>query len=152
MEKTSAGSKITLGDAVEGHIEPNRWYEIKIEVAGGRIKCYLDGALIHNLAVPAAAGPAKFAASCVKDTATGDVILKLVNLTAETVPSQINLSGIEQINPAAEGVVLTGDPREVNSFARPSSILPRSEKVAVGKSFPYSAPPHSLSVIRMKTK
>lgn len=152
VEKTSDGSKITLGDAVEGRIEPNRWYEIKIEVSAGRIKCFLDGALVHNLAEPTAAGPAKLAASCVKDTATGDVILKLVNLTAETVPSQINLSGMGQINPAAAAVVLTGNLREVNSFARPSSILPRSEKVAVGKSFPYSAPPHSLSVIRMKTK
>ena len=37
-----------LERAVRGRIETDRWYDIKIELAGNRIRCYLDGELIHD--------------------------------------------------------------------------------------------------------
>jgi alpha-L-arabinofuranosidase len=152
VEKTLNGSKTTLGDPAAGTIALNRWYEIKIDVRGGRIMCYLDGVLIHNVADACTAGPARLAASCVKDTATGDVILKLVNVTDESVRNQIRLPGIGQLNPAARSVVLSGDLAAVNSFANPLGIVPQTGSVVVGDSFSYTAPPHSLTVIRMKTR
>ncbi len=36
------------GQGVPGRIETGRWYDIRIETAGGRIRCYLDGKLIHD--------------------------------------------------------------------------------------------------------
>ena len=33
---------------VPGHIENNRWYDIRIEIKGASVKCYLDGKLIHD--------------------------------------------------------------------------------------------------------
>ena len=38
--------------AVNGKIENNRWYDIRIETAGGHIKCYLDNKLIHDVDPP----------------------------------------------------------------------------------------------------
>ena len=32
-----------------GSIETGRWYDIRVEVKGSNIKCYLDGKLIHDL-------------------------------------------------------------------------------------------------------
>ena len=34
---------------VPGSIETDRWYDIRIEVKGSAIKCYLDGKLIHDV-------------------------------------------------------------------------------------------------------
>ena len=33
---------------VPGRIETGRWYDIRIEVQGAHIRCYLDGKLIHD--------------------------------------------------------------------------------------------------------
>ena len=36
-----------------GSIETGRWYDIRIELTGKNIKCYLDGKLIHDVTPPA---------------------------------------------------------------------------------------------------
>jgi len=135
-------------------VELNRWYDIKIAVSGGRIKCYLNGVLIHDLmeAGGTARGTAGIMASCVKDTKTGDVIVKLVNVTAETAPSQIQLSGIGQLQPTARRTILTGDPRAKDTFQNPTNVIPVTDKVNVGKSFTTDLPAHSLTVMRIKTR
>jgi len=149
VERTSSNSKSTLGAAVDGSIEPNRWYDIKIAVGSGRIKCYLDGVMIHDL--PDEAAPTSLAASCVKDTATGDLILKLVNVAAEPLRSQINLAGVRQLNSNAVRTVVSGDPRAENNFRSPTTVLPTSAGFTVGNTFVSDLPAHSLTVIRMKT-
>jgi alpha-L-arabinofuranosidase len=137
---------------VPGSIEPNRWYDLKIEVAGARFKCYLDGVLIHDLTDHDRIALPGLAASCVADTQTGDVIVKLVNTTLAAVPAQVNLAGLGPVNPAAVKTVLTGDPRAEDSFARPQNILPVSAPFAVSNSFACDAPASSLTVIRLKTR
>ncbi len=38
-----------LPDArVNGRIETGRWYDIKVEIEGPRVRCYLDGKLVHD--------------------------------------------------------------------------------------------------------
>jgi hypothetical protein len=46
MEKTVRGHRSPIGPEVRGRIETNRWYDIRIEVQGGRIQCHLDGQLL----------------------------------------------------------------------------------------------------------
>ena len=46
MEKTVRGLRSPIGPEVRGRIETNRWYDIRIEVEGGSIKCLLDGQLL----------------------------------------------------------------------------------------------------------
>ena len=63
-------------DPKPGKIETGRWYDIRIELSGGRIRCYFDGKLIHDIAHPVFK-PLYAVASRVD--ATGDVVLKMVN-------------------------------------------------------------------------
>jgi alpha-L-arabinofuranosidase len=42
-----------VSEAVPGRIEIGRWYDIRIELKGGNIKCYLDGKLVHDVNHPA---------------------------------------------------------------------------------------------------
>ncbi len=41
-----------FADGVPGHIETNRWYDIRIDLSDTGIKCYLDDKLIHDVPYP----------------------------------------------------------------------------------------------------
>jgi len=40
-------------DGKPGFIETGRWYDIRVQVKGTCIKCWLDGKLIHNFKIRA---------------------------------------------------------------------------------------------------
>jgi alpha-L-arabinofuranosidase len=152
VEKTSNGSKTTVGDAVAGSIELNRWYEIKIAIAAGHIKCYLDGVLKQDIVDDGVDGSASVVASCVKDSKTGDIIIKLVNLMAETVSSQVSLVGIGQLRTVVKQTVLTGDLGAENTLQSPTTVVPASAEFKAVENFTSKLPAHSLTILRMKTE
>jgi alpha-L-arabinofuranosidase len=82
-------------------------------------------------------------ASCVKHAKTGDIILKLVNVTASATRVPVELAG--SVKPSATRTILAGDPDALDT-------LPVTSDFTVGNSFAYDAPAHSITVIRMKTK
>ena len=86
----------------------------------------------------------RIASSIVRDSKTGDLIVKLVNLLPATVHSQLNLP--EDVkDKQAKAIVLSGDPDDRN--AKPvEKALTASEKLA------YTLPPYSFSVIRFSAK
>jgi len=92
------------------------------------------------------------ASSCVQDSKTGDVILKLVNYNETTKPMKINLGKFGKIATEGEQTVLAGSPDAENTFANTKNIVPTSSVVKIKKSFDYSSPAMSLTVIRIKTK
>ncbi len=99
-----------------------------------------------------AAPTVPLAVSCVQDSATGDVLLKLVNANPAVAAVQVELPSLGPIDPVGTCLVLAGDPDAVNTTENPSSVVPQTASLAVGKSFHYEAPAYSLAVIRMKTR
>jgi len=93
-----------------------------------------------------------FASSCVKDSRTGDIILKLVNGSSNAIPAQVKLAQLGPIQPQATRVVLSGDPAGFNSLKHPDAIVPATTEFTAGESFACTAPPNSLTVIRMKAR
>lgn len=89
-------------------------------------------------------------ASCVQDSATGDIILKIVNDGAASVKVQASLSQFGSFNKQAQLTVLSGKPDAKNSIEKPDLIVPLSATFKVSKVTEYVAPPYSLSVIRIK--
>ncbi len=151
VERGVTGARNLVGKAVPGRIESNRWYDIKIESNGQRVRFYLDGVLIHDIAagLEAAANPA-FAASCVKDSASGAIILKLVNGAGTPKPVRVELAGVKKLPATAEATVLGGlDPMAVNDYGSPRTVLPRTSRLPIGPAFGYEAPANSLIVIRI---
>jgi alpha-L-arabinofuranosidase len=155
IEKRRNGAATLVGARVPGRIETNRWYDIKIVVTpqqkDTRIQCYLDGQLIHDVVDAGQSLTDTLVASSVRDTKSGDIILKLVNPSALAMETKIDLAGVGSLQPMATRTVLTGDPRGVNDPRNPRNIVPQTATMPVGKSFDYSAEPHSFTVIRMKT-
>jgi predicted RNA-binding Zn-ribbon protein involved in translation (DUF1610 family) len=48
LEDCVAGTKSHLGNSVSGRIETGRWYDVRVELSGSSIRCYLDAALIQS--------------------------------------------------------------------------------------------------------
>jgi alpha-L-arabinofuranosidase len=92
------------------------------------------------------------AASCVQDSKTGDIILKLVNAGNKSGRVKIDLKNFKKINPTAVKTEISGGADAANSFEADPVIVPSTSDLKVTKSFDYSVPPISLTVIRIKTK
>jgi alpha-L-arabinofuranosidase len=92
------------------------------------------------------------AASCVQDSKTGDIILKLVNTGPDTKAMKINLAGFKGAFSIGQQTLLTGPADAENTFENPNAVRSIDSTIKVGKVFSYAAPPVSLTVIRVKTK
>jgi DNA-directed RNA polymerase subunit RPC12/RpoP len=53
IENCVSGNKSTLGDAVAGKIETGKWYDLRVELSGPHIRCYLNNALVQDATYPA---------------------------------------------------------------------------------------------------
>ncbi|MDD3323036.1 MAG: alpha-L-arabinofuranosidase C-terminal domain-containing protein [Paludibacter sp.] len=90
--------------------------------------------------------------SCVRDSKTGDVILKLVNCSKNEHKLQIDLSQFKQIGTKAILTTLTGTADAKNSFEEPNKVIPVTSDFKVGKNFNFTTHPMSMTVIRVKMK
>jgi alpha-N-arabinofuranosidase len=92
------------------------------------------------------------AVSCVRDSKSGAVILKLVNLGTAAQSLQVRLSGGKQIAPTAMKTVLAADSAAVNALGKPAVVLPQAARIPVGETFACEVPAHSLTVIRLEPR
>lgn len=92
------------------------------------------------------------AASCVQDSKTGDIILKMVNTDSVSVKTKVNLKAFRNIRPQASLILLKGNKEDRNTREQPTNIIPAEQPFHAGKSFEYELPAYSLSVIRIRTR
>lgn len=92
------------------------------------------------------------AVSCVRDSKTGDIILKLVNAGDELKTLKIDLSIFRKLDKEAEKTILTGDAEAENNFENPENIIPSTSKLKIKSNFEYQAPAQSLTVLRVEHK
>ncbi len=109
----------------------------------------------HYLPTTVDFAPTKqLAASCVQDSDSGDLILKLVSRADTPVPAQIELATALEVEPEATSTTISGEPLDENnySFWHSHITTPETTKLEVARSFTYDLPPYSVSVIRIKTR
>jgi alpha-L-arabinofuranosidase len=94
------------------------------------------------------------AVSCVRDSTSGDIILKLVSRADVSVEARIRLNEVGGIEPAAACTVLSGAPNDENSYSfwHTFVLTPQTTTLTVAEQFSYEVPAHSLSVIRIKSQ
>ncbi|MCA9263386.1 MAG: hypothetical protein KDA60_06035 [Planctomycetales bacterium] len=146
LEKTAGGAKTPIGPAVSGRIEYDRWYEVKVVVQGKQIECFLDGKSLLSFEDDSPV----LAASTIRDTKSGDLILKIASQSDTPLKTQIDLSALGLSKSQARRIVLTGDPLAVNRFGREPEVLPQESTIDVSPVFEYTVPAHSFSVIRIR--
>jgi alpha-L-arabinofuranosidase len=128
-------------------IETNRWYDITLEVGRDKADCYLDGKLLMSYTeIP------RVATIAGRDEKTGDIIIKMVNASAEPYATTINLNATKEPAGTAELITLSADsPEAENSLTEPVKYIPRESKITgVKKSFEMVFAPYSVSVLRIK--
>jgi alpha-L-arabinofuranosidase len=135
-------------DHVRGSIETGRWYDIKIELHGGKVKAFLDGELVHEsdskpvAAVYAAAG---------RDKLAGELVLQLINPFSERMSVNVKLNGAGKLGSKAKVITLTDpNPDAENSFDNPDVVAPQTSQFSgVAPEFSYTLSPYSLTTFRI---
>jgi len=138
---------------VPGSIETGRWYDVKIELKGAKLDCYLDGKLVQSAEVLPPQVQCLYA-SAVRDEKAGEVILKVVNPGDDPCMTGIQLSGVAGIAPEIMAIVLTGAGLGAeNSFEHPLAVAPVESRFNVsGPRFDHRFPQHSMTVLRIKAR
>lgn len=95
-------------------------------------------------------GGAPLAASAVRDSRSGDLIIKIVNGGDTPQPLAIRLAGAVPLPATAERIVFGGaPPATVNADGAPPAVVPRAETVPLSAAFDYEAPACSLTIFRL---
>jgi alpha-L-arabinofuranosidase len=146
LESSFSGA---LAPAVAGAVDTGRWYEVKIEVEGRQVRCYLDGKQIHDVQLPDNLGLSLYAAA--GRAASGDIFIRLINTLAMKQNVSINLAGDQGDRYSATATQLTAnDLDEENSLAEPTKISPHpSSRMSVGSEFQYEVEGNSFTVLKL---
>jgi alpha-L-arabinofuranosidase len=139
-------------DGKEGRVETGRWYDVRLELKGQRIKCWLDDRLMHDY--EGTSNPTRIVyASATRDEKNNDLILKVVNTAATPTEVELNLNGAAKLAGPAQAVVLSSDsPRDENSIDEPTKVSPKTTTLNPdGPKFTHAFPGNSLTVLRIAT-
>jgi alpha-L-arabinofuranosidase len=144
-------NQAVVGRWVPGRIETDRWYDIKVEVKGMNIRCFLDGALVHEVTARA---PEKFHAVSGIDEATGDLIVKAINPGNEAFKTTVEISGAPNLGREAQLTVLTAEEMLANnSLDNPKQVVPtKSVLPNVSNMFEHTFPARSFTILRVKSR
>ena len=150
LEQCTDGGKSMLGLQVPGRIETGHWYDIRVQFSEERIRCYLDGKLIHDVSL--AEEPLFAVASRVQ--ASGEIILKVVNVSRVAQDADVELRGVQEVEPAAKAIVLTSaNPADENSLTEPTRVAPVSQAIdGAGTKFRHTFPAHSVTIVRLMAR
>ena len=135
-------------DRVPGKIETGRWYDIKIELQGARIRCWLDDQLVHD--IKNADLKSMYAVAGLKRD-TREIILKVINAGEQPQETVLDLQGAGQLADTAQAITLAGARDDENTFDASNKISPKVSIISGVKAhFNYIFPPSSVTVLRLK--
>jgi alpha-L-arabinofuranosidase len=131
--------------------ENHREYSIKVEVTGRHIRCYLDGELVHEFEDRLPDIQSVYHSSS-RDHATGDMIIKAVNVLDRDVTANIVLEDAPDVHPVATLTQLTASHIQArNSFENPEMVKPIEKEITgVSSEFIYKFPAYSITIFRIK--
>ena len=88
--------------------------------------------------------------SVTKDSKTGALTIKMVNVTDVPRTTTIMIDGALGLAPIGKAITLSGKPEETNSITDPKHLVPvESDVPDVGASFSYTFPPYSVTVLQL---
>jgi len=151
IEQSTGGGHVVISRQVPGSIETGRWYDVRIELSGQNMRCYLDGKLIQDVTYPI---PQPLYAVAGLNKTADEVILKVVNAANNDQETDIHLAGAKEIQPSATAIVLTSEkPTDENTLDNPTKVVPVTQSLNnAGKDFKHKFPANSVTILRLKIK
>lgn len=129
--------------------ETGKTYALKVVVSGSNVKCYVDDELFIDCDVIT---PAEAEAYQVVSTdESGDVIIKLINVTGDERTFAIDIASAENISDTAAVYQVAGEsPYDINEMGEKETCVMNDFTVwGVSNSFNYTVPKYSATVIRI---
>jgi len=142
----------TVLPRVPGAIETGRWYDVRVELRGTTVKCYLDGRLVQE----ATRGSFdRIYASAGRDERAGDYVVTVVNPFGEPLRATVAFDGAALPAGEVRATILSGaHPGDENSLEAPHRVAPRVETARFDGGFELTRtyPPYSATVLRVSER
>lgn len=148
LEQVSDGGK---GQAATraGSVETGRWYDVRIDVDGDSVACYLDGALMFESKARQNVTPGLFTSASI-DEATGEMIVKVANTSSTQTTADLRLKNFSPRSARAIRL-MSANGKDENTIDQPTAVYPVEETLTVGKDgILLDVPAYSLSIVRIK--
>jgi alpha-L-arabinofuranosidase len=144
IEHCVDGAKSPLGDSVPTQIETGRWYDIRVELHGDRVRCFLDDKLVHDVEY-ARVEPLYVSAG----QAGGDVVLKIANPAEKAVDTSLTLAGQTRFARATVSTLTSAKAEDENALDSPRKVVPQDQEVTIqNAALCHVFPPFSVTVMR----
>ncbi len=132
--------------------ETGKTYELKVVVNGRNVKCYIDNELYVDYTTGSDSEAEAY--QVVSTDETGDIIIKLVNVTDTDKTFACNISGAENIKSTAKIYQVKGDSLGNDNIlgAEEDCIMEEFTADGFSNKFNFTAPQYSVTVIRLHTK
>lgn len=154
LQQVTNGMK---SDQIGGTVKPcvikaNQMYQLQVVVNGDNVQCYIDGELYVDYTI--SSGTKAEAYQVVSTDETGDIILKMVNVTGKDKTFAIALNDATISSKEAQIDVVAGNSLSNDNFlGKKEAVTLKSDSVnGVSNQFNYTVPKYSVTVMRIKTK
>lgn len=148
-----AGSKGYRGCLTQSLFSPETGveYDLEVRVDGRRIRTYVDGVLINDTEHIAPVIEPLYCSASIEE-ATGDVIVKAVNVQDADVQAQLQFADLHSDNLLIDVYDMSGYALdEMNSFEAPEKIVTKYKSMQTsGNQVGYEFPKHSVTVFRVR--
>ncbi|MCF7730387.1 MAG: DUF1080 domain-containing protein [Akkermansiaceae bacterium] len=153
VEVKEGGSNREVAKGRDLRIETNRWYDIKIQVKGDRVECFLDGKPAQSAKLPPPAHKPGIFALGGRDDKSGQIIIKAVNPGPAPLDTTIRIDGAVKLQSQAQVITLASDkPTDENTLDEPNKVIPvESMFDGIAPEFNYTLKPYSLTIFRIDT-
>lgn len=121
------------------------------------INYYVQQLFSHNrgdrFILPVINGDSKeLAVSCVRDSKTETIYIKIVNGSNAARPVTINLNGVKIQSEAEETVLASENPDIVNTFENPEAVIPVTSKIKITTRIEREIRPYSLTILKIRAE
>ena len=154
LQQVSGGGK---SDQISGTVKncmllEGKTYSLKVVVTDSNVKCYLNDELFVDYDIEPSAKSDCY--HVVSTDETGDIIVKLVNVSGSPKTFAIDIAGADTIGDVAAVEVVAGNSLSDDNILgqKEAVIMESSEVTGVTKQFNYTVPKYSVTVLRVKTK
>ncbi len=127
-------------------------YTLKVVVTDTNVKCYIDDELYVDYTIPDTANAEAY--QVVSTDETGDIIIKMVNVTEYPKTFAIDIKGAATIGSTATVDVVAGNSLDNDNILGQKEVvtMESSEISGLTNQFNYTVPQYSVTVLRVKTK
>ncbi|MBQ7472396.1 MAG: carbohydrate binding domain-containing protein [Prevotella sp.] len=144
IELCQNGVKSTLTTAA-GTINNNVWYDLRVNVEGQTVTCYMNDQLVHTTTLPSEQALYQ---SVQIDEDNGELLLKVVNPTKNAQTLNLNLSNMTATSGTVVRLAAVSGTVE-NTMSAPNRVSPQEEQTLTSVET-LDIPAFSLNVFRLK--